>query len=88
MQTGPYAALLLARAVAAPMTVLRSGLVAFVSFSTDEGYLGDIADTDEAVRIAIVQNPDVIAVVGAVVSLKTVTLTVAVSEPPLPSLMV
>lgn len=43
MQTGPYAALLLARAVAAPMTALRSGLVAFVSFSTDEGYLGDIA---------------------------------------------
>ena len=43
LETGPYAALLLARAVAAPMAAMRSGLVAFVSFSTEEGYLGDIA---------------------------------------------
>ncbi len=42
METGPYAALLLARAVAPAMVSARGGLIAFVSFSTEEGYLGDV----------------------------------------------
>lgn len=39
---GPYPALLLARAVAPAMVAARSGLLAFVSFDTGEGYLGDV----------------------------------------------
>lgn len=39
---GPYAGLLLARAVAPAMVALKSGLLAFVSFGTEEGYLGDL----------------------------------------------
>jgi NAD(P)-dependent dehydrogenase (short-subunit alcohol dehydrogenase family) len=42
METGVYAALLLARAVAPIMVSSRTGLIAFVSFGTDERYLGDI----------------------------------------------
>ncbi len=42
METGPYAALLLARAVAPAMVAARTGLLAFVSFATDEAYLGDL----------------------------------------------
>ena len=38
---GPYAGLLLARAVAPAMVSARSGLLVLVSFGTDEGYLGD-----------------------------------------------
>jgi NAD(P)-dependent dehydrogenase (short-subunit alcohol dehydrogenase family) len=40
--SGPYPALLLARAVAPAMIASRSGLVVFVSFSTESGYLGDV----------------------------------------------
>lgn len=40
--SGPYPALLLARAIAPAMVSARSGLVAFVSFDTAPGYLGDI----------------------------------------------
>ena len=40
--SGPYPALLLARAVAPPMISARAGLLAFVSFDTAPGYLGDI----------------------------------------------
>jgi len=43
METGPYAALLLARAVAPGMAALRSGLIAFVSGETD-AYRGDLHD--------------------------------------------
>lgn len=39
--TGPYPALLLARAVAPAMVAARTGLLAFVSFGT-EAYLGDV----------------------------------------------
>ncbi|ACS41559.1 putative short-chain dehydrogenase/reductase SDR [Methylorubrum extorquens DM4] len=39
--TGPYPGLLLARAVAPAMVAARSGLIAFVSFGTEEGFLGD-----------------------------------------------
>ena len=39
--TGPYPALLLARAVAPAMVAARAGLLAFVSFGT-EAYLGDV----------------------------------------------
>lgn len=39
---GPYPGLLLARAVAPAMVAARSGLIAFVSFDTESGYLGDI----------------------------------------------
>lgn len=39
---GPYAALLLARAVAPAMVSAKQGLFAFVSFDTADGYLGDI----------------------------------------------
>jgi NAD(P)-dependent dehydrogenase (short-subunit alcohol dehydrogenase family) len=42
METGVYAALLLARAAALVMVSSRMGLIAFVSFGTDERYLGDI----------------------------------------------
>ncbi len=42
MEGGPYAALLLARAVAPPMVAMRSGLIAFISFSAGEDYLGDL----------------------------------------------
>jgi NAD(P)-dependent dehydrogenase (short-subunit alcohol dehydrogenase family) len=42
METGPYAALLMARAVAPAMVSARRGLLALVSFSTEEGYLGDV----------------------------------------------
>ncbi len=41
MESGAYAALLLARAVAPGMAAMRSGLIALVSFPTD-AYLGDI----------------------------------------------
>lgn len=39
---GPYPGLLLARAVAPAMVAARTGLLAFVSFDTRSGYLGDI----------------------------------------------
>ncbi|MFJ7437004.1 SDR family NAD(P)-dependent oxidoreductase [Methylorubrum thiocyanatum] len=39
--TGPYPALLLARAVAPAMVAARQGLIAFVSFGTEDGFLGD-----------------------------------------------
>lgn len=39
---GPQAGLLLARAVAPAMVSARRGLIAFVSFDTEAGYLGDI----------------------------------------------
>lgn len=42
MESGPYAALLLARAVAPAMVSAKKGLLAFVSFDTGSGYLGDI----------------------------------------------
>ncbi|MRI56131.1 SDR family NAD(P)-dependent oxidoreductase [Methylobacterium sp. DB1607] len=40
--TGPYPALLLARAVAPAMVAAKQGLIAFVSFGTEDGYLGDV----------------------------------------------
>ena len=40
--TGPYPGLLLARAVAPAMVSAGSGLIAFASFGTGEGYLGDL----------------------------------------------
>lgn len=42
MESGPYAALLLARTVAPAMVAAKRGLIAFVSYETEEGYLGDI----------------------------------------------
>lgn len=42
LRGGPYAGLLLARAVAPAMVAAKSGLLAFVSFGTEEGYLGDV----------------------------------------------
>jgi NAD(P)-dependent dehydrogenase (short-subunit alcohol dehydrogenase family) len=42
MESGPYAALLLARAAAPAMVAARAGLVVLVSFDTGEGYLGDV----------------------------------------------
>ncbi len=42
MQAGPMPALLLARAVAPAMAAAGSGLLALVSFGTDDAYLGDI----------------------------------------------
>ncbi|KAB1074936.1 SDR family NAD(P)-dependent oxidoreductase [Methylobacterium planeticum] len=39
---GPYAGLLLARAVAPAMVSARGGLLVLVSFGTEEGYLGDV----------------------------------------------
>lgn len=42
MQAGPVPALLLARAVAPAMVAARSGLLALVSFGTEEDYLGDV----------------------------------------------
>ncbi|MER2267475.1 SDR family NAD(P)-dependent oxidoreductase [Methylobacterium oxalidis] len=42
LESGPHAALLLARAVAPAMVSARSGLIALVSFGTEEGYLGDL----------------------------------------------
>lgn len=39
--TGPYPGLLLARAVAPAMVAARQGLIAFVSFGTEDGFLGD-----------------------------------------------
>ncbi|MFE1600885.1 SDR family NAD(P)-dependent oxidoreductase [Methylobacterium sp. ID0610] len=42
LQSGPYAALLLARAVAPAMVSAKRGLLVLVSFGTQEGYLGDI----------------------------------------------
>ena len=42
MQAGPVPALLLARAVAPAMAAAGSGLLALVSFGTDDAYLGDI----------------------------------------------
>ncbi len=42
MESGVYAALLLARAVAPPMVSSRAGLIALVSFGTEDGYLGDL----------------------------------------------
>lgn len=42
MESGPYAALLLARAVAPAMVAARRGLLVTVSFGTQEGYLGDV----------------------------------------------
>ncbi len=42
MQAGPVPALLLARAVAPAMVAAGSGLLALVSFGTEDGYLGDI----------------------------------------------
>ncbi len=47
LETGPYAALLLARAVAPAMVAARRGLLVFVSFDTAGGYLGDLP-TDAA----------------------------------------
>lgn len=40
--SGPQAGLLLARAVAPAMVSAKSGLLAFVSFDTEAGYLGDV----------------------------------------------
>lgn len=40
--TGPYPALLLARAVAPAMVSAKRGLLAFVTFDTEQGYLGDV----------------------------------------------
>jgi len=40
--SGPYPALLLARAVAPAMVSARRGLIALVSFDTESGYLGDV----------------------------------------------
>jgi NAD(P)-dependent dehydrogenase (short-subunit alcohol dehydrogenase family) len=42
METGPYAALLLARAVAPAMVAAKGGLIALVSYETEPGYLGDL----------------------------------------------
>lgn len=42
MESGVYAGLVLARAVAPAMVSARRGLLAFVSFGTEEGYVGDI----------------------------------------------
>ncbi|MCJ2011305.1 SDR family NAD(P)-dependent oxidoreductase [Methylobacterium sp. J-076] len=42
MQAGPVPALILARAVAPAMVAARSGLLALVSFGTEESYLGDV----------------------------------------------
>ena len=42
MQAGPLPALLLARAVAPAMVAARSGLIALVSFGTEDGYIGDV----------------------------------------------
>ncbi len=42
MESGPYAALLLARAAAPAMAAARRGLIVLVSFDTAEGYLGDV----------------------------------------------
>lgn len=42
MEGGVYAGLLLARAVAPAMVSARRGLLAFVSFGTRDGYLGDV----------------------------------------------
>ena len=42
MEGGPYAALVLARAVAPAMVAAGQGLIVLVSFGTDDGYLGDI----------------------------------------------
>lgn len=42
MQAGPLPALILARAVAPAMVAARSGLLALVSFGTQDSYLGDI----------------------------------------------
>jgi NAD(P)-dependent dehydrogenase (short-subunit alcohol dehydrogenase family) len=42
MQAGPLPALLVARAVAPAMVAARSGLIALVSFGTEDGYLGDV----------------------------------------------
>jgi NAD(P)-dependent dehydrogenase (short-subunit alcohol dehydrogenase family) len=42
MQAGPLPALLLARAVAPAMAAARSGLLALVSFDTQDAYCGDI----------------------------------------------
>ena len=39
---GPYPGLLLARAVAPAMVAAKTGLLAFVSFDTASGYLGDV----------------------------------------------
>ena len=39
---GPYPALLLARAVAPAMVSAKGGLLVFVSFATEDGYLGDL----------------------------------------------
>lgn len=41
-RVGPYPGLLLARAVAPAMVAARSGLIALVSFGTEDGYLGDV----------------------------------------------
>ncbi|WP_019904835.1 SDR family NAD(P)-dependent oxidoreductase [Methylobacterium sp. 77] len=41
-ESGPYPALLLARAVAPAMVSAKRGLIAFVSFDTESGYLGDV----------------------------------------------
>lgn len=41
-RVGPYPALLLARAVAPAMIAAKGGLIALVSFGTEEGYLGDL----------------------------------------------
>ncbi|ACA16830.1 short-chain dehydrogenase/reductase SDR [Methylobacterium sp. 4-46] len=42
LRSGPYAGLLLARAVAPAMVSAKTGLVVFVSFGTEDGYLGDL----------------------------------------------
>ncbi len=42
LEGGPYAALLLARAVAPAMVSAKGGLIALVSFDTQDGYLGDV----------------------------------------------
>ena len=42
LEVGPYAGLLLARAVAPAMVAARTGLLALVSFGTEDGYLGDL----------------------------------------------
>ena len=42
MQAGPLPALILARAVAPAMVAARSGLLALVSFGTQDSYLGDV----------------------------------------------
>src|SRR6478609_2699167 len=41
-ESGVYAQLLLARAVAPAMAQMRSGLIVTVSFDTETGYLGDV----------------------------------------------